>query len=136
MWLRLREIELSIGVEVRMFGGSGGDMRFSAFCSVEGLSIGVVFESGWRFVVVSGGVEAFWCSWVFSGVVVSASVCCSRGGEIKTFITVHRHVAGGFTEIAFNGWTFTARVAELATLTADWLLVIMYYPTPFIGDLQ
>ena len=46
MWLRLREIELSIGVGVRMFGGSGGDVRFSAFCSVEGLSIGVVFESG------------------------------------------------------------------------------------------
>ena len=56
MWLRLREIELSIGVGVEMFGGSGGDMRFSEVCSVEGLSIGVVFESGWRFVVVSGGV--------------------------------------------------------------------------------
>ena len=58
------------------------------------------------------------------------------GGEIKTFIAIHRHVAGGFTEIAFNGWTFAARVAELATLTADWLLIVMNYPTPFVGDLQ
>ena len=80
MWLRLREIELSIGVGVMMCGGSGGDMRFSSVCSVEGLSIGVVSESGWRFVVVSGGVVSVWFSWVFSGVVVSASVCCSRGG--------------------------------------------------------
>ena len=58
------------------------------------------------------------------------------GGEIKTFIAVHRHVAGGFTEVAFNGWTFATRVAELATLTADWLLIIVNYPTPFVGDLQ
>lgn len=60
MWLRLREIELSIGVGVEMFGGSGGDMRFSAICSVEGLSIGVLLVSGWRFVVVSGGVVSVW----------------------------------------------------------------------------
>ena len=58
------------------------------------------------------------------------------GVEIKTFIAVHRHVAGGFTEVAFNGWTFATRVAELATLTADWLLIVMNYPTPFVGDLQ
>ena len=136
MWLRLREIELSIGVGVKLFGGSGGDVRFSAICSVAGLSIGVVCESGWR-VVVLGGVVSVWCSWVFSGMVVSASVCCSPGGgEIKAFIAVHRHVAGGFTEIAFNGWTFATRVAELATLTADWLLIVMNYPTPFVGDLQ
>ena len=57
MWLRLREIELSIGVGVKLFGGSGGDVRFSAICSVAGLSIGVVCESGWRVVVVLGG----WC---------------------------------------------------------------------------
>ena len=60
MWLRLREIELSIGVGVEMFRGSGGDMRFSAICSVEGLSIGVLLVSGWRFVVVSGGVVSVW----------------------------------------------------------------------------
>ena len=94
-------------------------------------------ESGWRVVVVLGG----WCRFGALGSFQAGGQCFCLlfpgvGGEIKAFIAVHRHVAGGFTEIAFNGWTFATRVAELATLRADWLLIVMNYPTPFVGDLQ
>ena len=56
--------------------------------------------------------------------------------EVKVFITVHRHVASDVTEVAFNSWTFAMRVAKLVTLSADWLLIVMTYPAPFVGYLQ
>ena len=52
------------------------------------------------------------------------------------FITVHRDVASDVTQVAFNSWTFAMRVAELVTLSAVWLLIVMTYPAPFIGYLQ
>ena len=86
-----------------------------------------MFQGGWCRFGDLGSFQAWWTVLLF---------VVPGGGKIKTFIAVHRHVAGGFTEVAFNGWTFATRVAELATLTADWLLIVMNYPTPFVGDLQ
>ena len=58
------------------------------------------------------------------------------GGEVEAFITIHRHVASGFTEVALNSWALATRVAQLKTLTADWLLIVMNYAAPFISNLK
>lgn len=45
-------------------------------------------------------------------------------------------MANLFTQITGNGRTFSARMSELVALTAYRLLVVVYYSSPLIANLE